>query len=256
MSYAAYETLKTEVAENGILVVSLNRPDSVNSVNRKMIEELLNLWGNLIHDMSIRAVILKGEGEKGFCSGFDVADIFRPETLKAPVMYDYLFNFGELELAMRKVPQPIICAVHGPAIGAGFSFALASDIRVASVDARFSTYFIRIGLGGADMGCSYFLPRLIGAGRAYEYMLTGKFISSEDAMNLGLCSRRVEKDALLESAMEIARDIAAKDPLAIKLTKEAINFSIDAPDLQSAIHMENRNQVFLMMHNLQKGQSS
>lgn len=254
MSYKNYEVLKTELLENGVLKVALNRPETVNSVNRKMIEELINLWTSLYHDMAVRCVVLSGEGEKGFCSGFDVADIFQPDRLKAPIMYDYAYNFGELEMTMRKAPQPIICAVHGPAIGAGFSFALASDIRVASTDARFSTYFIRIGLGGADMGCSYFLPRLIGAGRAYEYMLTGKFISSEDAMNLGLISRRVEREKLMETAMELANDIAAKDPLAVKLTKEAINTAIDAPDLQSAIHMENRNQVLLMMHNLQKSQ--
>ncbi|HPJ34697.1 MAG TPA: enoyl-CoA hydratase/isomerase family protein [Spirochaetota bacterium] len=254
MSYKNYEVLKTELLDNGILKVSLNRPDSVNSVNRKMIEELLDLWAGLIHDMAVRVVILSGEGDKGFCSGFEVGDVFQADKLKAPLMYDYAYNFGELELAMRKAPQPIICALHGPAIGAGFSFALASDIRVASTEARFATYFIRIGLGGADMGCSYFLPRLIGAGRAYEYMLTGRFISSEDALNLGLISRRVEKEQLMETALDIAKDIAEKDPLAVKLTKEAINTAMDAPDLQSAIHIENRNQVLMMMHNLQKGQ--
>ena len=254
MAYFEFETLKAELDDKGILVVSLNRPESMNSVNRKMIMELIDLWHRLIHDMTVRVVILRAEGEKGFCSGLEVGDVFKADSLKAPLMYDYAYNFGELEAAMRRVPQPIICAVHGPAIGAGFSFALASDIRVISTDARFSAFFIRIGLGGADMGVSYFLPRMIGAGRAYEYLLTGRFIGADDAMNLGLCSRKVEKDKLMETAMEIAADIAAKDPLAVKLTKEAINASIDCPSLDAAIQMENRNQVLMMMHNIQKGQ--
>jgi len=252
MKYQNYETLRAEYPEQGVLVLSLNRPESVNSMNRKMIEELLDIWNSLMHDMETRAVILRGEGEKGFCSGMDVADVFQPDKMKAPIMYDYQYNFGELEMAMRRIPQPIIAAVHGPAIGAGFSFALASDIRVISTDARFATYFIRLGLGGADMGCSYFLPRLIGAGRAYEYMLTGRFMSAEDAMNLGLCSRCVEREELMDTALSIAKDIAEKDPLAVRVTKEAINANLDCSDLASAIQVENRNQVFVTMHNMQK----
>ena len=104
------------------------------------------------------------------------------------------------------------------------------------------------------MGCSYFLPRLIGAGRASEFMLTGRFMSSQEAMNLGLCSKCVAREELLDTAFSIAKDIAAKDPLAVKLTKEAINVNIDCPDLQSAIQLENRNQVFMTMHNIQKSQ--
>lgn len=255
MKYSNYETLRAAYPDKGVLHISLNRPEQVNSMNRKMIEELLHLWNALIHDMDTTVVVLSGEGEKGFCSGMDVADVFNPDLMKAPIMYDYQYNFGELELAMRRIPQPIIAAVHGPAIGAGFSFALASDIRVITEDARFATYFIRLGLGGADMGCSYFLPRLIGAGRASEFMLTGRFMSSQEAMNLGLCSRCVPtREELLETAFSIAKDIASKDPLAVKLTKEAINANIDCPDLQSAIHLENRNQVFITMHNIQKSQ--
>src|SRR5512145_173760 len=120
MKYQNYETLKCSYPQDGILNVSLNRPDKVNSMSRRMIEELLDIWNALIHDMETRVVILTGEGEKGFCSGMDVADVFRPEMMKAATMYDYQYNFGELELAMRRIPQPIIAAVHGPAIGAGF----------------------------------------------------------------------------------------------------------------------------------------
>lgn len=252
MEYTGYSTLKVEKAQNGILVVALNRPEKYNAMNRQMVADLIDLWTKLQHDLETRVVILKGEGEKGFCGGMDVADVFQPDKLKAPILYDFQFDLGKLEIAMRQIPQPIICAVHGAAAGAGMSFALASDIRVISPDARFNAAFINVGIGGADMGSSYFLPRLIGAGRAYELMLTGRFMKAEEAMQLGLASRCVEKDKLMETAMEIAETIAQKDPLVIKLTKEAINQNLDIGSLEAAIHIENRNQAFIIMHNLKK----
>ena len=114
------------------------------------------------------------------------------EDMDPDNFYAFQSRLARLNLAMRRVPQPIICAVHGPAVGLGFSFALASDIRIVSKDAKFSAAYINIGLGSADMECSYFLPRLIGAGRAYEIMLTGDFLSAQEAMNLGMVSRLVE----------------------------------------------------------------
>jgi enoyl-CoA hydratase/carnithine racemase len=146
---------------------------------------------------------------------------------------------------MRQAPQPIICAVHGPAVGLGFSFALASDIRVVTPDARFSAAFINIGLGGADMGCSYFLPRMIGSGRANEFMYTGEFIPARTAMELGLISRIVEADKLLPTAMEYAHTLLEKNPTGLRLTKEAINVNLDAGGLEQALQMEDRNQSFL-----------
>jgi enoyl-CoA hydratase/carnithine racemase len=105
---------------------------------------------------------------------------------------------------------------------------------------------VNVGLAGADMGSSYFLPRIIGTGRAFEYLYTGAWMNAEEAMQLGFASRCVEKDKLMETAMEIAQVIAKKDPLAMKLTKEAVNLNIDAPSLESAIIMENRNQNMMI----------
>ncbi len=238
-----YETIDVSVLE-GIMTCALNRPDNLNSINRKMLEELIDLCEKLMFDMEIRVLILKGNGDKGFSSGFDIADIFQPQTLQEG--YNYSSRFADIIMKLRRIPQPVISAVHGPAIGAGFCMVLASDIRVISTDSRFSTYFIRVGIGGADMGCSYFLPRLIGGGRANEYMLTGKFMGAQDAMNLGLCSRLVEKDEITATAEEIARDISAKDPLAVRVTKEAINANLEATDLHSAMQFENRNQTVMM----------
>jgi enoyl-CoA hydratase/carnithine racemase len=123
---------------------------------------------------------------------------------------------------------------------------MASDVRVISPDARFSAAYINIGLGGADMACSYFLPRLIGAGRAYEFMLTGNFMSAEEAMQLGFASRLAERDKLLETALELARTMNSKNPMGLRLTKEAINMNLDAGGLEQALQMEDRNQTLLV----------
>jgi len=248
-----YSTIKVEISEPGILLLSLNRPGQLNALNHQMVNELADLWASLKHDMEIRVVILRGEGEKGFCGGIDVKEGLLPEELKAPGFYDFQSRLGELELAMRQIPQPIICMVHGAAAGAGFSFTMASDIRVISPDARFSAYYVNVGLGGADMSCSYFLPRLIGAGRAYEFMLTGRFMTAAEAMNLGFASHCVERDQLMNTALELAHDIVKKDPLAIRLTKEAININLDCGGLEAALKVEDRNQALMIMHNLSKG---
>ena len=147
-----YQTIKTEKMEKGILLVSLNRPEKYNAMNMLMLNELNDLWLKLKRDLETRVVILKGEGEKGFCAGMEVADIIKPQVMAdIPAMYDLQMPIGELQINMRNCPQPIICAVHGAAAGAGFSFAIASDIRVISPDARFSAAYVNVGLAGADM---------------------------------------------------------------------------------------------------------
>jgi enoyl-CoA hydratase/carnithine racemase len=130
-------------------------------------------------------------------------------------------------------------------VGLGFSFALASDIRIVSDDARFSAAFINVGLGGADMACSYFLPRLMGAGRAYELMLTGDFLSAQEAAGYGLVSYVVPREDLMEKAEEVAGNLNAKNPMGLRLTKEAINMNLDAGSLEQALNMEDRNQTLL-----------
>ena len=243
----AYETIEYEIKEKGVSILSLNRPRRYNLVNQKMMEELEGFWSERQYDLDTHVLILRGNGEKGFCAGLDMKEMIKilPE-MGTDQFYRFQSRLGRLNLAMRRTPQPIICAVHGPAAGLGFSFALASDVRIISPDARFSAAYINIGLGGADMACSYFLPRLIGAGRAYEFMLTGNFMSAEEAMNLGLASRLVERDKLLESALELARTMNSKNPMGLRLTKEAINMNLDAGGLEQALNMEDRNQALLV----------
>jgi len=221
-------------------------------------EELEVFWKERLYDLDTHVIILKGNGERGFCAGLDMKENVKmaPE-MNTDQFYRFQARLARLNLAMRQVPQPIICAVHGAAAGLGFSFALASDVRVITRDARFSAAYINIGLGGADMACSYFLPRLMGAGRAYEFMLTGNFMSAEEAMALGLVSRIVERDKLMETALDLASTMNTKNPMGLRLTKEAINMNLDAGGLEHALNMEDRNQVLLVARAmLEKGEKT
>jgi enoyl-CoA hydratase/carnithine racemase len=126
-------------------------------------------------------------------------------------------------LGLRKIPQPVICCVHGAAAGIGFSLAMASDIRILAEDARFSAAYINIGLGGADMASSYFLPRLIGSGRANEFLLTGNWMDAQEALKLGFAGRIVPREDMVKTATELAKIMASKNSLGLRMTKEAIN---------------------------------
>jgi len=242
-----YDTILYECAEPGIGVLSLNRPRRLNMVNYRMMEELERFWRERREELATHVVVLKGMGEKGFCAGLDMKEAMTlVNDMDTDRFYQFQVRLGRLLLAMRQAPQPIICAVHGAAVGLGFSFALASDVRIITPDTRFSAAYINIGLGGADMGCSYFLPRLIGGGRAHEFMLTGDFMRAEDAVSLGLVSRVVERSQLVGTALEMAKVMNAKNPMGLRLTKEAINTNLDAVGLEQALHVEDRNQSLLV----------
>ena len=249
-----FETIEYSVAEEGIGVLALNRPRKYNLVNHQMMEELEEFWRERLYDLDTHVLIMKGNGDRGFCAGLDMKEMMK----KAPEMnvdefYQFQVRLARLTLAMRKAPQPIVCAIHGAAVGLGFSLALASDVRVIADDVRFSAAYINIGLGGADMACSYFLPRMIGAGRAYEFMLTGNFMSAQDAMELGLVSRLVTREELMDTALDLARTMNSKNPMGLRLTKEAINMNIDAGGLEQALNMEDRNQTLLVARSMLQG---
>ena len=246
-----YETIEYRELEEGIGQIALNRPRRYNSVSIQMMEELEHFWSGKQHDLKTHVLILSGNGDKGFCAGLDMREAMKMLSDMDPdQFYAFQSRMARLTLSMRRVPQPIICAVHGPAVGLGFSFALASDIRVISDDARFSAAYINIGLGGADMASSYFLPRLIGAGRAYEIMLTGDFLSAQEAMNLGMVSRLVDRSVLMDTAVELAQTMNAKNPMGLRLTKEAINMSLDAGGLEQVLNIEDRNQSLLVVRGM------
>lgn len=244
-----YLTLKTEVLESRIMVVSLNRPESINALNNTMLDELLDITTKLIDHKEISVVILRGEGEKGFCGGLDVKNVFPPQVIAvAANLYDSQLKQAAIVANMRKMPQVIIAALHGACVGGGFIYAMAADIRIISNDAKFSAPFVKINMGGADLGTSYFLPRLVGAGVAYDLLLTGRFMRAEEAMRLGFASQCVETDQLMSTALTRAKEILNVDPLILRLTKEALNVNLDTGSLDSAMALEHRNQQMIGNH--------
>ncbi len=232
--------------ENRICTVSLNRPDKYNSFDLKMVEEFEAFLQARRYDEEIGVIIIHGGDAKGFCAGLDT-ETYAPEIFKMPPgeAYNAQARMSRLFLLMRQIPQPIISCVHGAAAGIGFSIAMASDIRILAENARFSAAYINIGLGGADMSSSYFLPRLIGAGRAYEYLLTGNWMSAQEALDLGFASRMVSKELMLNEAVALAGTMVSKNPMGLRMTKEAINSNLNCAGLEAALQMEDRNQMMI-----------
>jgi len=226
--------------------ITLNRPTKYNAFDLTMVLEFESLLNQLRYDDQTTVVILDGGDAKGFCAGLDM-ETYGPEIFKmTPVKaYEAQARMSRLFLAMRQIPQPVISCVHGAAAGIGFSIAMASDIRILAKDARFSAAYINIGLGGADMASSYFLPRLIGSGRANELLLTGNWMDSKSAMELGFASRVVEKEEMVATAMALATTMTEKNPMGIRMTKEALNCNLDCGGLEAALQMEDRNQMMI-----------
>ncbi|MDA3895976.1 MAG: enoyl-CoA hydratase/isomerase family protein [Desulfobacteraceae bacterium] len=233
--------------ENHIGYLTLNRWDKYNAFDGQMIGEFEQFWQDRRYDDSVRVIILDGGEAKGFCAGLDM-ETHGPKLFEADptTAYNGQARMSRILLAMRQAPQPIISCIHGAASGIGFSLAMASDIRIVAEKARFNAAYINIGLGGADMASSYFLPRLIGSGRTNEFLLTGNWMSAEDAMALGFASRLVAKEKMMETAEELAKIMVGKTPLALRMTKEAINVNMDCAGLEAALQMEDRNQMMVM----------
>jgi enoyl-CoA hydratase len=238
------ETLDLDGSRDGVAVLHLNRPDRLNAINSVMQAELIQTLAALATDHDVHAVVLTGTG-RGFCSGLDMRD-FGPGMLEATAPAIDRLRFQEsmaaLPEAIRALPQPVIAAVNGPCVGAGFAMCLASDIRICSTAASFGNAAILLGLSGAEMGLSYHLPRIVGTSVAADWMLTGRTVSAAEADRRGLVSELVEPDQLLERAIELATLIAGHAPLGVHLTKRAIHANTDA-SLDAALELENRNQV-------------
>jgi len=240
-----YETLLLE--ERGEADwLTLNRAESLNAMNSTMIAELKSYFRGLADRPDRRVVVLKAAG-RAFCAGLDLKSTGElSEGISLSTVQGGLSiqrGIAEIYLAMRRCPQPIIALVNGAACGGGFSLVMASDIRIAATTAKMNCAYIRIGLGGCDMGSSYFLPRLVGSALASELILTGKFIDAERALSVGLVSQVVEPDQLDGAAEEDIQLMLTNSPLGLRLSKEALNFNIDANGLEAAMALEDRNQI-------------
>ncbi|MFV0315801.1 MAG: enoyl-CoA hydratase/isomerase family protein [Microthrixaceae bacterium] len=233
-------------SRDGIAVVTLNRPDRLNAMDTGLLSGLHEVLDAIAVDRSCRVVILTGAG-RGFCAGLDLADgpvVPGSEGLDRTRTGFAVQRFiASLVPKMRSLPQPIIAAVNGAAAGGGFALALASDIRIASSAARFNVAFVRIGLSGCDIGVSWLLPRLIGASRAYELMLTGRLIDAAEADAMGLLTKVTEPADLLDEAVAEAELIMANSPFGIEMTKEVMWSQLEVGSLSAGIDLENRTQI-------------
>ncbi len=239
------QTLEIDRPGAGVAVVRLNRPERLNAINEAMQTDLLGTLGELADDRSVHAVVLTGAG-RGFCAGIDMRD-FGPDVPEATAPALDRMRFQEkmaaLTEAVRALPQPVIAAVNGPCVGAGFALCLASDIRICSQTASFGNAAILLGLSGAEMGMSYHLPRIVGTSVAADWMLTGRTVSAAEADRRGLVSEVLDPDRLTDRAVELASLIAGLAPLGVQLTKRALQVNTDAASLAAALELENRNQV-------------
>jgi enoyl-CoA hydratase len=230
----------------GITKITLNRPERLNAMNHELVSGLYDALDELAEDRSCRVIVLTGSG-RGFCAGLDLSEGASPPATqsmgRAQAGMTVQKMIAGLVPKMRSVPQPIIAAVNGAASGGGLALALASDVRVAAASARFNVAFIRVGLSGCDIGVSWMLPRLIGASRAFELLLTGRLIDATEADRVGLVSRVVPDDKVIESALETAELIVGNSPFGVRMTKEVMWSQLEVGSLQAGIDLENRTQV-------------
>jgi enoyl-CoA hydratase/carnithine racemase len=236
-----YEHLIVEQRGNA-LWVTMNRPERLNALSRRLVEELRDLFVGLYWRHEVRVVVLRGAGAN-FCAGLDLKEGGNRGPRGPGEGLIGQRRISEIVIAMRRCPQPIVALVDGAASGGGFALALASDVRIVTPTLKMNAAFIRIGLSACDIGVSYFLPRMVGSSVAAELMLTGRFLGAERALGLGLASKVVAPDALEAEGEALVGDMLATTPLGLRLTKECLNHSIDAGGLEAAIAMEDRNQI-------------
>jgi enoyl-CoA hydratase len=233
-----------------VALITLNRPERMNSMAFDVMVPLKEALENVAYDNSVRVVVLTGAG-KGFSSGADhksagsvphVQGLTRPTyALRSMQILD------DVILALRRLHQPVIAAVNGAAIGGGLCLALAADIRVASHEAYFRAAGINNGLTASELGLSYLLPRAIGSSRAFEIMLTGRDIDAQEAERIGLVSRQVPGEQLLETCYDMAERIAAFSRPGVELTKRTLWSGLDAASLEGHMQAEGLGQLFVRL---------
>jgi enoyl-CoA hydratase/carnithine racemase len=232
----------------GVATVTLNRPERKNPLTFESYAELRDTFRQLVYVRDVNAVVVAGAGGN-FSSGGDVHEIIGPLTQRdMPGLLDFTRMTGDLVKAMRGCPQPIVAAVDGVCAGAGAIVAMASDIRIATPEARVAFLFSRVGLAGCDMGACAILPRIIGQGRASELLFTGRFMSAEEGERWGFHNKLVPADRVLREAQTLARSLATGPTFAHGITKTQLNTEW-AVSLDVAIEMEAQAQAICMATN-------
>lgn len=231
-------------------VITLDNPDRLNAMSFPLVEALYDAIREVGADNDTWVVIMTGAGD-GFCSGLDLTEVGLPPGADGLPMSRIAIRamsfMADLVPALRDIPQPVIAAINGPAYGGGMCLPLGADIRIASQSAVFRGAGINNGLTGTELGVSFLLPRLIGASRANEIILSGREVDAEEAERIGLVSRVVANEDLLDTALEIAGGICEFSPHGVSMTKQVLWASLETSSLRAAIDHENRNQLLVRM---------
>ncbi|MCB1683304.1 MAG: enoyl-CoA hydratase-related protein [Pseudomonadales bacterium] len=213
----------TQQLEDGVLTLTLNRPDQLNAIDIGMLEALIGALEAAVQDQSVAVLVLAGAG-RSFCAGADIGQMIDRTPEEWERIVDRYLDPIRLIAAIQK---PVIARCHGNVVGGGLGLALASDFRIGTDSSRYCAPFVNLGLAGCDMSAGYFLPRLIGLGRATDMMMTAKFVDAAEAQAIGLISRMVPEADLDSAVVELARSLAAGPGRALAFTKSAVRRSVD-----------------------------
>jgi len=231
-------------------VITLNRPERMNSMAFELMVPLHEAFATVADDNDTSCVVLTGTGT-GFCSGADTQGGEPPPNIDglslSRIATKAMSILADLVPAMQRMPQPVICAINGAAIGGGMCLALGADIRIASESAYFRAAGINNGLTATELGLSFLLPRAIGSSRAFEIMLSGRDVDANEAAGIGLVSRVVPDDALLTTALDLADQINGWSTQGVALTKRTMWAGLEMGSLRGAIEMETHTQLFVRL---------
>jgi enoyl-CoA hydratase/carnithine racemase len=230
----------------GVVKLTLSRPDKLNALTQPLVTELHGHLRDLAADLTCRVIVLTGAG-RGFCAGLDLGGFGTmpgtEEFGRSHKTWATQRAIAALVQEIRRLPQPVIAAVNGPAAGGGLALVCACDIRIASSAAVFSTSFIRIGVTGCDIGTSWLLPRLVGAARAHELMLTSRRFDAAEALRIGLVTDVAAPEALTGRVSDTVDALLQAPPLSLSLTKQGMWLALEIPSFDAMVEVENRQQV-------------
>ena len=238
--------VEIEAVDTAVRIVRLNRPDRLNALSIDLAVALDEVLATVGTDNEARIVVLTGAG-RGFCSGLDLKDYGIIPNIDGLSVHRIASRsmgiYSQLTRRLRAIPQPVIAAVNGPAFGGGMCLALGADLRIAGASAEFNATGIVNGLTSAEMGAGWILPRLIGSANSNDLLLTGRRIDAAEALRMGLVSRVVDDDALLDEALAMAASMSKYSHHGLEATKQSLWVEQEISSLHAAIEFEDRNQL-------------
>jgi enoyl-CoA hydratase len=242
-------TVLVDEVRPDVIRITLNRPSRLNAMTAGMIADLSSALRTVTADH--RVVVLTGKG-RGFCAGLDLEGYRSEPDDEVEAILETQLEIAGVMQSIRRLPQVVVAVVNGAAAGGGLGLVCACDLRIAAAGARFAASFIKAGYSGCDMGVSWMLPRLIGAGRAHEMMLTGRAIDADEALQAGLVSQVVPVDQVAARLDLLLDELLTVPPLSLRMTKQGMWSSLEATSFDRAIEFENRQQVLTAMTSSQR----